>query len=83
MSMPMQAQAELVPQWDRHTAETRVRREEMLAFRQRWAWAKASVWTEKMLTALETGVKVNAFFTRQGLLSLHAAHASLVNPLKR
>ena len=47
------------------------------------AWAEPSVWTERMLTALETGVKggrwcwPNAFFTDQGLLSLRGAFESV------
>ena len=58
--------------------------------RARWAWAEPCVWTERMLTALETGVKggkwfslidhqrwSNAFFAEQGLFSLVAAHAQL------
>jgi hypothetical protein len=36
--------------------------------RARWAWVEASVWTERMLTAL------NAFFAALGLFSLPAAH---------
>ena len=30
--------------------------------RRRWAWAEASVWTERMLTALEAGVKGGVWF---------------------
>ncbi len=31
--------------------------------RARWAWAEPSVWTDRMLTALETGVKGNVWFS--------------------
>jgi len=31
--------------------------------RVRWAWAEAAVWTERMLTALETGVKGGVWFS--------------------
>ena len=31
--------------------------------RARWAWAEAAVWTERMLTALETGVKGGVWFS--------------------
>ena len=37
--------------------------------RARWPWAEPSVWTERMLTALESGV-----FAEQGLFSTTAAH---------
>ena len=53
-----------------------------------WAWAEPSVWTERMLAALEVGVKggkwyslmdhikwPNVFFAKQGLFSLQVAHA--------
>ena len=54
--------------------------------RARWGWTEPSVWTERMLTVLEQGVKggvwfteqkrwPNAFFTKEGLYSLRAAHA--------
>ena len=32
-------------------------------FRARWAWAEPSVWTERMLTALESGVKGGVWFS--------------------
>jgi hypothetical protein len=48
----------------------------------RWTWVEPAVWTERMLTALETGVKggtwPKAFFARHGLFSLVAAHAQAV-----
>lgn len=31
--------------------------------RSRWQWAEASIWTDKMLTALENGVKGNKWFS--------------------
>ncbi len=31
--------------------------------RSRWGWAEPAVWTERMLTALETGVKGNQWFS--------------------
>ena len=34
--------------------------------RARWAWAEPSVWTERMLTALEQGVKGGSFLCRAG-----------------
>ena len=43
----------------------------------RWSWVELRVWTERMLTALESGVKggrPNSFFTTQGLYSLKTAH---------
>jgi len=53
----------------------------------KWKWAEPSVWTERMLTALEEGVKgskwfrlidhirwPNAYFTGLGLFTLTAAH---------
>lgn len=33
------------------------------SIRARWAWAEPSVWTERMLTALETGVKGGKWFS--------------------
>ncbi len=41
--------------------------------RERWAWVEPSVWTERMLEALEHRVKggkrLNAFFTAQGFFT--------------
>ncbi len=55
-----------------------------------WSWVEPLVWTERMLTALETGVKggkwfsrqrwPNAYFAEHGLFSLVATHGQLVNP---
>ena len=52
----------------------------------RWVWAEPCVWTDRMLTALETGVKggqwfslirwPNVYFAGRGLFSLKHAHAS-------
>jgi len=54
-------------------------------------WVEPSVWTDRMLAALEQGGKggvrrrrerwPNAFFAEQGLFSLKTAHAKLVSPL--
>ena len=53
----------------------------------RWWWVEPTIWTERMLTALDQGVKgghwfslihhrwPNAFFANQGLYNLGAAHA--------
>ena len=60
--------------------------------RSRWEWAEPSVWSERMLMALEQGVQggvwfsderrwPNAFLDEQGLFSLKAAQAKTVNPL--
>ena len=55
----------------------------------RWKWAEPSVWTERMLTALEQGVKggiwrwPNAFFAVHGLFSLAAAYAAACQSAKR
>ena len=40
-------------------------------------WAEASIWTERMVSALVNGVKGgnNAFFAAHGLFTLHAAYA--------
>lgn len=49
----MQEPAAKVPAGDKQAAEARVR----------WAWVEASVWTERMLTALEKGVKGGVWFS--------------------
>jgi len=47
--------------------------------RKDWSWVEASVWTERMVSALENGVKggrwyrPNAFFANAWLLALHTA----------
>jgi RNA-directed DNA polymerase len=47
----------------------------------RWAWAEPSVWTERMLTALERGVKGGCWFSLidkvYSLQNLHAAFAQV------
>ena len=53
--------------------------------RDRWSWVEPSVWTERMLTALETGVKGgrNAYFAERGLYSLVTAHAEACQSSRR
>ena len=54
--------------------------------RARWSWVEPCVWTDRMLTALEKGVKggmPNAFFAKQGLFSLVAAHAAASQSSRR
>ena len=41
--------------------------------RARWAWTEPSVWTKRMLTALDEGVKGN-FFADHGLFCLTTTH---------
>ena len=44
----------------------------------RWDWVQPCVWTDRMLAALENGVKggrSNAFFAKHGLYTLKTAHA--------
>ena len=50
--------------------------------RARWAWAEPAIWTNRMLSALETGVKggiwfewPNRYFAELGLYSLEQAQA--------
>lgn len=49
--------------------------------RARWAWAEPAVWTERMLTALETGVKGGVWFSLmdkvESLRALRAAWAKV------
>ena len=49
----------------------------------RWPWVERSVWSERMLQTLETGVKggkwKNAYFEGLGFYSLEKAHAKLCN----
>ena len=55
----------------------------------KWDWVERSVWTDRMLEALEKGVKggvwrwPNKFFRDHGLFSLREAHNVLLQPLKR
>ena len=63
--------------------------------RARWPWVEPSVWTERMLTALEKGVKggkwfsvihqrwPNAFFAEHGLFSFVAAHVEVCRSSRR
>ncbi len=55
--------------------------------RTRWGWTEPSVWTRRMLTALENGVRAgrwpslidqrwgNVYFARHGLFSLKVTYA--------
>jgi len=36
---------------------------EKSGLRQRWSWVEASIWTDRMLTALENGVKGGKWFS--------------------
>jgi hypothetical protein len=48
-----------------------------------WWWAEASIWTERMVSALGNGVKggkPNAFFEKQGLFTFYAALEQLRHP---
>lgn len=49
----MEEPSATVPPGDKQAEEIRVR----------WAWVEPSVWTDRMLTALETGVKGNVWFS--------------------
>ncbi len=53
--------------------------------RPRWDWVEPSVWTERMLAALDNGVKGGkiAFFHAHGLVSLAAAHAAECQSLNK
>lgn len=53
MSTPKEEHPPQVPARDRQGGEIRAR----------WAWVEPEVWTERMLTALETGVKGNRWFS--------------------
>ena len=75
---PTEGQPEAVPEKARRAGEVRAR----------WAWTEPTVWTERLVTALEAGVKggqwsadpqrwPNAFFQGHGLYSMTAAHALL------
>ena len=53
----------------------------------RWTWTEPVVWTERMLTALEQGVKggvwfgwPNSFFAEHGYFSLEVASAKACQP---
>ena len=49
---------------------------------QKWSWVEAEVWTERMLTTLETGVKggKDAYFIERGLYHGHSPRADLSVP---
>jgi RNA-directed DNA polymerase len=53
MKTPVEGQPPEVPARDKQGGEIRAR----------WAWVEPQVWTERMLTALETGVKGNQWFS--------------------
>jgi RNA-directed DNA polymerase len=55
----MQDQAASVPDGARQVAEAQEARER----RSRWSWVQASVWTDRMLAALENGVKGEVWFS--------------------
>jgi RNA-directed DNA polymerase len=40
----------------------------------RWGWVEPLVWTKRMLTALEQGVKGDQFFADRGFYSLKRAY---------
>ena len=42
----------------------------------RWDWVERTVWTSRMLQALDREVKGEAFFQARGLFGLEAAHAA-------
>ena len=71
----MQEQAAQVPSLDKQAAEAQAQQRRL-----RWQWAQASVWTDRMLTALENGVKGNVWFSLidkvYALGNLHCAWAS-------
>jgi hypothetical protein len=61
--------------------------------RDRWSWVEATVWSDRMLAALEQGVKggvwfslidhqrwPNAFSLERGYYSLVAAHREIASP---
>ena len=57
-------------------SETTNQDEPAQARRERYSWAAPEVWTERMLAALENGVKGgNAFFAEHGLLTCQQAYA--------
>jgi len=51
----------------------------------RWEWVEPGVWTERMLAALETGVKgaAKAHFTAMGLICLKQTHLAACQSLQR
>src|SRR3954468_22536275 len=53
MTNPKEAHLSTVPKLASHEGEVRAR----------WAWTEPAVWTERMLTALENGVKGGVWFS--------------------
>lgn len=55
--------------------------------RDRWSWTEPAAWTERMLTALETGVKGNVWFSLIDKVfaerNLRGLHESAVQPRLR
>lgn len=47
-----------------------------------WRWVEPGVWTERMLEALERGVKGGFFFRNAGLFSLVAARRAIIQSLR-
>ena len=69
---------------DRKPAAVPVEAKQTGEIQARWSWVGPRVWTERMLTALEQGVKggwPNAFFAKQGLFSLPQPMQRPVSPL--
>ncbi len=57
--------------------------EEAQARRQRWAWVEPSVWTDRMLAALENGVQKGKWFSRIDKVHRKANLASAFREVKR
>jgi RNA-directed DNA polymerase len=53
MNRPLEQHSATVPSGATQAEEVRAR----------WAWTEPSVWTDRMLTALETGVKGGQWFS--------------------
>jgi hypothetical protein len=49
---------EIYPKQEVETLTDEIKRQTS-NLRSRWAWVEATIWTDKMLTALENGVKGN------------------------
>ena len=45
-----------------------------------WVWIDRSIWTERMLAALDNGVKGNAYFAAQGLFTMTEARTLASQP---
>ncbi len=48
---------------ERQPTQVPIGAEQVGEVRARWAWVEASVWTDRMLTALEDGVKGGKWFS--------------------